>query len=63
VDCESWFEQLMRQPTAESAVEAEQADEESRLREGRISPEERASWLKLFNGAAAPRRRREKSED
>lgn len=63
VDCESWFEGLMRQAPVDSDVDAEQEDEEKKLRDGQLSSEERESWAKLFGGAAAPRRSRGKSED
>lgn len=63
VDCESWFEGLMRLPPTEAASEAEMEDEERQLRDGPLSSEERDAWLKLFGGAGAPRRARERTED
>lgn len=63
VDCESWFEGLMRKSPPETATDAGQDVEEIKLRDRELSAEERALWLNLFGGAAAPRRSKQKSED
>ena len=63
VDCERWFEELMSRRSSGLGDEAEQEDEEQKLRDGQLSAKERESWVNLFGGAAAPRRSKRKLED